>query len=212
MADSMIITKYHTLQNVTEKGASTSQTVSFSNANPFNLTSTATNTIVSSTANSGTNAAFVLNTSNLMGGNTNLLIIQNQSGLRLSLSSGGLLFANAGFTSSIATLPILTNTANTTCRIKSSKADGATAEGFRFEVGPDLATAGAKIATFGDNSDVTYAEKMYINRDGDAVVIGTTAGSQGLVLRDNQATPHYWRVTISSTGVLTTTDLGTTAP
>lgn len=36
--------------------------------------------------------------------------------------------------------------------------------------------------------------------------------SKGLVLKDTQATPHYWRVTISTTGVLTTTDLGTLKP
>jgi len=36
--------------------------------------------------------------------------------------------------------------------------------------------------------------------------------TKGLVLKDTQATPHYWRVTISTLGVLTTTDLGTTKP
>ena len=36
--------------------------------------------------------------------------------------------------------------------------------------------------------------------------------TKGLVLKDTQATPHYWRVTISTTGVLTTTDLGTSKP
>jgi hypothetical protein len=36
--------------------------------------------------------------------------------------------------------------------------------------------------------------------------------TKGLVLKDTQGTPHYWRVTISTTGVLTTADLGTTKP
>lgn len=36
--------------------------------------------------------------------------------------------------------------------------------------------------------------------------------SKGLVLKDTQGTPHYWRVTITTTGVLQTTDLGTTKP
>lgn len=36
--------------------------------------------------------------------------------------------------------------------------------------------------------------------------------TKGLVLKDTQATPHYWRITISTLGVLTTTDLGTTKP
>jgi hypothetical protein len=34
----------------------------------------------------------------------------------------------------------------------------------------------------------------------------------GLVLKDNAGTPHYWRVTVDSAGVITTTDLGTTKP
>jgi len=36
--------------------------------------------------------------------------------------------------------------------------------------------------------------------------------TKGLVLKDAAGTPHYWRVTISTLGVLTTTDLGTTKP
>lgn len=36
--------------------------------------------------------------------------------------------------------------------------------------------------------------------------------SKGLVLKDAQATPHYWRVTISNVGAIVTTDLGTTPP
>lgn len=34
----------------------------------------------------------------------------------------------------------------------------------------------------------------------------------GLVLKDNNATPHYWRVTVSTGGSLVVTDLGTTKP
>jgi len=36
--------------------------------------------------------------------------------------------------------------------------------------------------------------------------------TKGLVLKDTQGTPHYWRVTISNVGALVTTDLGTTKP
>ena len=36
--------------------------------------------------------------------------------------------------------------------------------------------------------------------------------SKGLVLKDTQGTPHYWRVTITTLGALTTADLGTTKP
>jgi hypothetical protein len=36
--------------------------------------------------------------------------------------------------------------------------------------------------------------------------------TQGLVLKDTQGTPHYWRITIDNTGTLVITDLGTTKP
>lgn len=36
--------------------------------------------------------------------------------------------------------------------------------------------------------------------------------TQGLVLKDTQGTPHYWRVTVDNTGVLVISDLGTTKP
>ena len=44
----------------------------------------------------------------------------------------------------------------------------------------------------------------------DDIVVDTSA--KGLVLKDTQATPHYWRISISALGILTTTDLGTTKP
>lgn len=36
--------------------------------------------------------------------------------------------------------------------------------------------------------------------------------TKGLVLKDTQGTPHYWRITISNLGALVITDLGTTKP
>lgn len=36
--------------------------------------------------------------------------------------------------------------------------------------------------------------------------------SKGLVLKDTAGTPHYWRVTVNTSGVLVVTDLGTTKP
>lgn len=39
-----------------------------------------------------------------------------------------------------------------------------------------------------------------------------TNSSKGIILKDTQATPHYWRVTIDNTGTLVTTDLGTSYP
>ncbi len=36
--------------------------------------------------------------------------------------------------------------------------------------------------------------------------------SKGLVLKDTQSPAHYWRVTVSTLGVLVVTDLGTGKP
>jgi hypothetical protein len=36
--------------------------------------------------------------------------------------------------------------------------------------------------------------------------------SRGLILKDDASPPHYWRVTVNSSGVLQTTDLGTSKP
>ena len=40
----------------------------------------------------------------------------------------------------------------------------------------------------------------------------TTNPNMGLILKDSQAVPHYWKVSVSTTGVLQTTDLGTSNP
>lgn len=34
----------------------------------------------------------------------------------------------------------------------------------------------------------------------------------GVVFKDTQSPPHYWGLTVDNTGILTTTDLGTTRP
>ena len=36
--------------------------------------------------------------------------------------------------------------------------------------------------------------------------------TRGLVLKDTQSPPHYWRVTVDNTGALVTTDAGTVRP
>lgn len=36
--------------------------------------------------------------------------------------------------------------------------------------------------------------------------------TKGLVLKDTQGTPHYWRITINNAGALVISDLGTTKP
>ncbi len=74
----------------------------------------------------------------------------------------------------------------------------------------------AKEATANKNTNNGYAGLNAVGRTTkgvdttDDVIIDLA--TKGLVLKDTQGTPHYWRVTISTLGVLTTTDLGTTKP
>ncbi len=42
------------------------------------------------------------------------------------------------------------------------------------------------------------------------IIIDTA--TTGVVLKDTQGTPHYWRLTVDTSGSLVTTDLGTTKP
>ena len=44
----------------------------------------------------------------------------------------------------------------------------------------------------------------------DDIIIDST--SHGLIIKDTQGTPHYWRLTTSILGVLITTDLGIVKP
>jgi len=58
-------------------------------------------------------------------------------------------------------------------------------------------------------SDNAATEKVRITSGGDVLILANT---NGIILKDDAGTAHYWRVTISSLGVLTTTDVGTTEP
>jgi len=42
--------------------------------------------------------------------------------------------------------------------------------------------------------------------------ITITDSAKGLVLKDTAGTPHYWRISVSTLGVLTATDIGTSPP
>ncbi|MCM3906166.1 MAG: hypothetical protein ND866_31150 [Pyrinomonadaceae bacterium] len=42
------------------------------------------------------------------------------------------------------------------------------------------------------------------------IIIDTA--TTGVVFKDTQGTPHYWRLTVTNAGALVTTDLGTTKP
>lgn len=48
-----------------------------------------------------------------------------------------------------------------------------------------------------------------INATGDVIC---DDAAKGFVLKDTQATPHYWRITVDNTGNLVVTDIGTTMP
>jgi len=77
------------------------------------------------------------------------------------ISSAGNVTATGGnlFTAANARVSALTGQTN----IASSVADGASAIAVRIIAMNDLVTAGAKIASFGDNATTAYAEKAYID-------------------------------------------------
>jgi hypothetical protein len=52
-------------------------------------------------------------------------------------------------------------------------------------------------------------KKSGVNKGGTFV---SDTGAAGIVMKDTQATPHYWRVSVSNVGALVITDLGTTRP
>jgi len=63
--------------------------------------------------------------------------------------------------------------------------------------------------------DANNAQVYNLSQDGKATTTGDIIidlATKGLVLKDTQNPAHYWRVRVSSLGVLTTTDLGTTRP
>lgn len=73
-------------------------------------------------------------------------------------------------------------------------------------------TQGATPGAGGDAiriEDSANAVKSVINAGGAFV---SDVAASGIVLKDTQATAHYWRVTVGNTGVLATADLGTTRP
>lgn len=58
----------------------------------------------------------------------------------------------------------------------------------------------------------SYLESLISNLDRPVGTAAIDDTGSGLILRDNAGTPHYWRVSVSSGGVLSTTDLGTARP
>ena len=77
-----------------------------------------------------------------------------------------------------------------------------------LNVSPSGTQVGVSITNTGTGKDID-GSKFYVTKGGDVVSLDAT---KGLVLKDTQGTPHYWRLQVTTTGLLTTTDLGTTAP
>jgi hypothetical protein len=83
---------------------------------------------------------------------------------------------------------------------------------------PSTAQANADITKAEIEAKLTGALTSHSHAAGAATSLDTTSdviidlATKGLVLKDTQGTPHYWRVTIDTTGALTTTDIGTSKP
>lgn len=60
-----------------------------------------------------------------------------------------------------------------------------------------------------NNVGATTRSTVGVDSSDDLIV---NTATKGLVLKDTQGTPHYWRVTVSNAGALVITDLGTTKP
>lgn len=88
-------------------------------------------------------------------------------GFTLSGPNNGALTA-WGSTTAINVLQAGNNSSNTGGGLHSIQADGATAVAWRVAAYSDYATAGAKIASFGDYAGTSYAEKAYIGLHGGA--------------------------------------------
>jgi len=73
---------------------------------------------------------------------------------------------------------------------------GAAAERYHLTSANNTALTGTRISKGVDTTD-------------DVII---DLATKGLVLKDTAGTPHYWRITVNTSGVLVTTDLGTTKP
>ena len=59
---------------------------------------------------------------------------------------------------------------------------------------------------------VTAIGDTYTESEVDTLLAAKAPATGKLYLKDTQGTPHYWQVTVSVLGVLTTADAGTTLP
>jgi hypothetical protein len=94
-----------------------------------------------------------------------------------------------------------TNIAAANLIFSAGKATGNEAGGFICIKTSDAGASGATLQT--------ATEKARFNVGGD-LVLGITSNAKGLVLKSPDG--HYWRLSVSNVGVITTADLGTSIP
>lgn len=111
--------------------------------------------------------------------------------LRLIVNTAGAVWTQIDFSSSN-----LTDIVTRSHQVLQSLQGGASGEYNHLDNTDYTALSGARVTKGTDTTD-------------DLIVDDAT---KGLVLKDTQGTPHYWRITVDNTGVLVISDLGTTKP
>lgn len=157
----------------------------------------------------GSDTQILYNNAGALGASANLVWNQSNYGLEIR-NTGVAVFDNAGY--------VLFDSTNTyQNRILASNI---TAAGVDLE----FPTAGGTIAVAqggtGDfqikdagggltAGDFHWDGTQNISNESDIAIDDDT---KGIILKDNAGTPHYWRVTVNTSGTLVTTDLGTSLP
>lgn len=157
----------------------------------------------------GSDTQIIFNNAGALGASANLVWNQSNYGLEIR-NTGVAVFDNAGY--------VLFDSTNTyQNRILASNI---TAAGVDLE----FPTAGGTIAVAqggtGDfqikdagggltAGDFHWDGTQNISNESDIAIDDDT---KGIILKDNAGTPHYWRVTVNTSGTLVTTDLGTSLP
>lgn len=168
---------------------------------------------------SGTPTAFLMNITNTSSNsNSNLMDLQVGGVSRFRIKNNGdSFFGNDIFAGQSRYLILPSNSSGTLGAALNSSVDGVLTLN-------NAGIAGTIRVNFGGNTSSfpswkRSGTKLYARLADDSGYTGIVGGdhisddaTKGLVLKDTQATPHYWRITISNAGVLVITDLGTTMP
>lgn len=96
---------------------------------------------------------------------------------------------------------------------------GATFSGLSASL-PVITTAAKALATIAYTGSTSLRKNLGLETTDSPTFVGIDASddvivdtaAKGLVLKDTQGTPHYWRVTVDNAGALVISDLGTTKP